>query len=65
MVTSTWSTQLQTVQCVTAKLCFPHVQVYIDMKPVENGTLYDDFDMLPPKKIKVCAVGGCWRWKHL
>lgn len=33
--------------------CCCHVQVLIDLKPVENGTLYDDFDMLPPKKIKV------------
>jgi hypothetical protein len=30
--------------------------VYIDLKPVENGTLYEDFDMLPPKKIKVIAA---------
>lgn len=27
-------------------------EVLIDLKPVENGTLYDDFEMLPPKKIK-------------
>nr|QIE06775.1 calreticulin 2 [Ettlia sp. YC001] len=27
-------------------------EVYIDLKKVESGSLYDDFDMLPPKKIK-------------
>jgi calreticulin len=27
-------------------------EVLIDLKPVENGSLYEDFDMLPPKKIK-------------
>ena len=38
------------------------LQVLIDMKSVENGTLYDDFEMLAPKKIKVrrtrAAQGG-------
>jgi hypothetical protein len=29
------------------------VQVLVDLKSVETGSLYDDFDMLPPKKIKV------------
>lgn len=29
------------------------LQVYIDLKQVESGSLYDDFDMLPPKTIKV------------
>jgi hypothetical protein len=36
-----------------------HAQVLIDLKPVENGSLYEDFDMLPPKKIK--ASVGCAR----
>lgn len=27
-------------------------EVLVDLKSVENGTLYDDFDMLPPKNIK-------------
>lgn len=35
-----------------------HTQVYIDQKQVESGSLYDDFDMLPPKKIKVHAMHG-------
>lgn len=34
-------------------VCAVCLQVLIDLKPVENGTLYDDFDMLAPKKIKV------------
>jgi hypothetical protein len=29
------------------------LQVYVDLKQVESGSLYDDFDMLPPKTIKV------------
>jgi hypothetical protein len=29
------------------------VQVLIDLKQVESGSLYDDFEMLAPKKIKV------------
>jgi hypothetical protein len=35
-----------------------HTQVYIDQKQVESGSLYEDFDMLPPKKIKVSAALG-------
>ncbi|KAF6251358.1 Calreticulin family-domain-containing protein [Scenedesmus sp. NREL 46B-D3] len=27
-------------------------EVYVDLKQVESGSLYDDFDMLPPKTIK-------------
>lgn len=34
------------------------LQVLIDMKSVENGTLYDDFEMLAPKKIKVRSSGA-------
>jgi hypothetical protein len=37
--------------CVVAWL----LQVYVDLKQVESGSLYDDFDMLPPKTIKVGA----------
>jgi hypothetical protein len=42
--------------------------VYVDLKQVESGSLYDDFDMLPPKTIKVRSCGGvlscasCWYW---
>lgn len=29
------------------------IQVLVDLQTTETGSLYDDFDMLPPKKIKV------------
>lgn len=40
--------------------------VYIDLKEVQTGSLYDDWDMLPPKTIKArekpCSVAAlrCW-----
>lgn len=34
------------------------LQVYVDLKKVESGSLYDDFDMLPPKTIKV-SISSC------
>jgi hypothetical protein len=44
-----------------ALLLLSRTQVYIDLQPVENGTLYDDFDMLAPRKIKVGLL-GVWVW---
>jgi hypothetical protein len=36
-------------------LCY-FMQVLVDLNPSETGSLYDDFDMLPPKKIKVSKL---------
>lgn len=42
-----------------ASLLLTVLQVYVDLKQVESGSLYDDFDMLAPKTIKVgCAAAG-------
>lgn len=35
------------------------MQVYIDLKEVASGSLYEDWDMLPPKKIKVSILPTC------
>ncbi len=35
----------------------PAPQVYIDLKEVATGSLEEDFDILPPKQIKVRALG--------
>ena len=36
------------------------LQVLIDLKEVAAGSLFEDWDMLAPKTIKVSAV--CWLW---
>ncbi len=33
--------------------------MYIDLKEVAAGSLYEDWDMLPPKKIKVRILPTC------
>jgi hypothetical protein len=40
-------------------------QVLIDLKEVATGSLEEDWDMLPPKKIKACGrgrFGPHWEW---
>ena len=41
----------------------PLMQVYIDLKEVAAGSLKEDWDMLPPKTIKVCACAALG-WTH-
>jgi hypothetical protein len=43
-------TLLSYLPAILSTVC---VQVLIDLKQVESGSLYDDFEMLAPKKIKV------------
>lgn len=49
-------------ECRVALLC---LQVLIDMNEVASGSLYEDWDMLPPKKIKVWQQHSVMYWTGL